>query len=107
MTNLILTGARSADRRYRTARAALERSGGRLTATSTLDLLRRVRQPITRRSAAYDLRSRTVHVVMGQRYGGRMLTLGVYWESKLRPMIGSPPAPKNIVHAHPRPASDA
>jgi predicted choloylglycine hydrolase len=77
MTNFVLTGARSADRRYRTATAALERAEGRLTTASTLDLLRRVKQPITRWSAAYDLRARTVQVVMGQKYGGRVLTFGV------------------------------
>jgi hypothetical protein len=74
MTNFVLTGARGADHRYRTATAALERNGGRLTATSTLALLERVRQPITRWSAAYDLRTRTLHVVMGQKYGTRALT---------------------------------
>ena len=73
-----------ADRRERDRRpvpdaatGALQRSGGRLTARSTLDLLRRVRQPITRWSAAYDLRARTLHVVMGQKYGERALTFAV------------------------------
>jgi hypothetical protein len=64
-------------RRARKATAALARARGRLTTASTLDLLRRVKQPITRWSAAYDLRARTVHVVMGQKYGGRALTFGV------------------------------
>jgi hypothetical protein len=31
-------------------------------------LLRRVRQPITRWSVAYDLRARTLKVVMGRHY---------------------------------------
>jgi hypothetical protein len=75
MTNFVLTGARSTDDRYRAAAAALQRSGGRLTTASTLDLVRRVKQPITRWSAAYDLRARTVSIVMGQKYGGRALTL--------------------------------
>ena len=71
MTNFVLTGAHGADERYRTATAALARSGGRLTTASTLALLRDVRQPITRWSVAYDLRARVAHVVMGQKYGGR------------------------------------
>ena len=73
MTNFVLTGARGADDRYRTAKAGLERSRGRLTPASTLALLRDVRQPITRWSVAYDLRARVAHVVMGQKYGGRAL----------------------------------
>jgi len=48
-----------------------------LLAASTLALLKCVRQPITRWSAAYDLRARTLHVVMGQKYGGRALTFTV------------------------------
>ena len=77
MTNFVLTGARGADDRYRTAKAGLERSRGRLTPASTLALLRDVRQPITRWSVAYDLRARVAHVVMGQKYGGRALTFAV------------------------------
>ena len=77
MTNFVLTGAHGADHRYRTAAAALTRARGRVTPESTIDLLRRVRQPITRWSAAYDLRARKLHVVMGQKYGGRVLTFGV------------------------------
>jgi predicted choloylglycine hydrolase len=36
MTNFVLTGAKGADHRYRTATAALRRSGGRRTIDSTL-----------------------------------------------------------------------
>jgi hypothetical protein len=77
MTNFVLTGARGADHRYRTAAKALTAASGRLTPASTIALLRRVRQPITRWSAAYDLRARKLHVVMGQKYGGRVLTFAV------------------------------
>jgi hypothetical protein len=77
MTNFVLTGARGADHRYRTAAKALDASAGRLTPDSTIALLQRVRQKITRWSAAYDLRARTLHIVMGQKYGGRTLTFGV------------------------------
>ena len=38
---------------------------------STIDLLQATRQPITRWSAAYDLKARAVHIAMGQKYGGR------------------------------------
>ncbi len=62
MTNFVLTGDAPADDRYRTAAAGL---GG----TDALRLLERVKQPHTRWSVAYDLRARTVRVVMGQRYG--------------------------------------
>jgi hypothetical protein len=74
MTNFVLTGAKGTDHRYRTATAALKRSGGSLTTGSTLALLKAVRQPITRWSAAYDLRTRTLDIVMGQKYGDRALT---------------------------------
>ena len=77
MTNFVLTGDAPADDRYRTAMTTLERAGGRLTPGSTLDLLRDVRQPHTRWSAAYDLRARTVHVVMGQKYDERVLTFSL------------------------------
>jgi choloylglycine hydrolase len=77
MTNFVLTGARGADHRYRTAARALGAARGRLTPASAIALLQRVRQPITRWSAAYDLRARTLHIVMGQKYGGRTLTFGV------------------------------
>ena len=77
MTNFVLTGARGADHRYRTAAKALTAANGRLTPASTIALLQRVRQPITRWSAAYDLRARKLHIVMGQKYGGRTLTFGV------------------------------
>jgi hypothetical protein len=50
------------------ATAALAKAGGRLDSARTLRLLRRVRQPITRWSVAYDMRHRTLEVVMGQRY---------------------------------------
>jgi predicted choloylglycine hydrolase len=80
MTNFVLSTSSAAerehDRRYHTAMTALQAAGGRLTPASTLDLLRRVRQPITRWSVAYDLRNRKMSVVMGQRYG-RVLTFGV------------------------------
>jgi Acyl-coenzyme A:6-aminopenicillanic acid acyl-transferase len=66
MTNFVLSRPHGRpDRRYRTA------SAGRATARDparTLALLRRVRQPITRWSVAYDMRHRTLEVVMGQRY---------------------------------------
>jgi hypothetical protein len=73
MTNFTLTGDAPADDRYRTATNAL---GGRLTPETTLALLSRVKQPNTRWSAAYDLRARKLHVVMGQRYG-RVLTFTI------------------------------
>ncbi len=69
MTNFVLTGDAPADDRYRTAAAGLGR-------TDALRLLERVKQPHTRWSVAYDLRTRTVRVVMGQRYG-RELTFAV------------------------------
>jgi Linear amide C-N hydrolases, choloylglycine hydrolase family len=62
MTNFVLTGDAPADDRYRTATAGLG-------STDALALLERVKQPHTRWSVAYDLRARTVRVVMGQRYG--------------------------------------
>jgi choloylglycine hydrolase len=77
MTNFIQTGAHGADHRYRGAIAALERSGGRLTPDSTLAILRGARQRITRWSAAYDLRTRELHVIMGQKYGSEPLTFKV------------------------------
>jgi Acyl-coenzyme A:6-aminopenicillanic acid acyl-transferase len=80
MTNFVLSTStpaqRAHDRRYHTAMTALRASGGRLTPASTLNLLRRTRQANTRWSVAYDLRDRTLRVVMGQRYG-RVLTFGV------------------------------
>jgi penicillin V acylase-like amidase (Ntn superfamily) len=80
MTNFVLSTStrtqRAHDRRYHTAMTALRASKGRLTPASTLSLLRRVRQPNTRWSVAYDLRNRTMRVVMGQHYG-RVLTFGV------------------------------
>ena len=74
MTNFVLTGDAPTDDRYRTAMSTLRRSGGRLTPETTLALLARTAQPHTRWSVAYDLRARTAHVVMGQKYGGRVLT---------------------------------
>jgi hypothetical protein len=68
MTNFVLSTSRAHDRRYRTAMTALRAVRGRLTPASTFALLRRVRQPITRWSVAYDLRARTLEVVMGQHY---------------------------------------
>ena len=76
MTNFVLTDG-APDDRYRTAMAALRRSGGRLTPASTLALLARTAQPHTRWSVAYDLRARTAYVVMGQKYGGRVLRFRV------------------------------
>jgi hypothetical protein len=76
MTNFVLANG-APDGRYRTAMAALRRSGGRLEPATTLDLLERTAQPHTRWSVAYDLRARTAHVVMGQKYGGRVLTFSV------------------------------
>src|SRR5262245_34515096 len=57
MTNFTLTSDARPDHRYRTATATLAHSHGRLTPASTIDLLRRTAQPITRWSAAYDLRA--------------------------------------------------
>jgi hypothetical protein len=80
MTNFVLSTStrheRAHDRRYHTAMTALQAAHGRLTPASTLQLLRQVRQPITRWSVAYDLRNRTLRVVMGQHYE-RVLTFGV------------------------------
>jgi hypothetical protein len=76
MTNFVLTGG-VPDDRYRTATTTLRRAGGRLTPRTTLELLERTAQPHTRWSVAYDLRARTAHVVMGQKYGGRALTFSV------------------------------
>ena len=72
MTNFVLTGGAPDDDRYRTAMGTLRRTGGRLTPATTLALLARTAQPHTRWSVAYDLRARTAHVVMGQKYGGRV-----------------------------------
>jgi hypothetical protein len=73
MTNFTLSSGAPPDARYRTATAGL----GRATSPrAALGLLARVKQPNTRWSAAYDLRARKVHVVMGQRYG-RVLSFGV------------------------------
>ena len=74
MTNFVLTGARGADHRYRTAASADRGEWPPHASATTIALLQRVRQPITRWSAAYDLRARKLHVVMGQKYGGRVLT---------------------------------
>jgi hypothetical protein len=71
MTNFALSSHAHPDRRYETAAAGLRR--GRLTPGGALDLLRRVAQPITRWSAAYDLRAGTLRVAMGRQYG-RVLT---------------------------------
>jgi hypothetical protein len=91
MTNFVQTGAHGADHRYRGAMRALERSGGRLTPRSTLTILRDVRQPITRWSAAYDLRARELHVVMGQKYGARALTFRIAGPSARRAAAGTAP----------------
>ena len=74
MTNFVLTGHAQTDRRYRTAVTTLDARHGALTPQATIDLLRATKQPITRWSAAYDLKARTVTLAMGQRYGGRLLT---------------------------------
>ena len=75
MTNFVLTGHRGGgDHRYRTAVDTLDATHGAMTPESTLDLLRATKQPITRWSAAYDLKARRVTIAMGQRYGGRRLT---------------------------------
>ena len=75
MTNFTLSAKHGQpDHRFRSATATLAR--GPLTSAGAMDLLRRVRQPITRWSAVYDMRHRTVDVVMGQRYG-RVLTFSV------------------------------
>jgi predicted choloylglycine hydrolase len=80
VTNFVLTGStpdeRAHDRRYHTATTALAAAGGRLSSSQTLGLLKRVRQRITRWSVAYDMRHRTLEVVMGQRYG-RVLRFSV------------------------------
>jgi hypothetical protein len=77
MTNFILSEHEPADHRYRTAQATLERANGTMTPASTIALLRATKQPITRWSAAYDLKARRLTIVMGQRYGGRELTFAV------------------------------
>jgi hypothetical protein len=75
MTNFVLTGHRGGgDHRYRTAVDTLDATHGTMTPESTLDLLKATKQPITRWSAAYDLKARRVTIAMGQRYGGRRLT---------------------------------
>jgi hypothetical protein len=80
ITNFVLTGStpaeRAHDRRYHTATTALAAAGGLLSSSQTLGLLKRVRQRITRWSVAYDMRHRTLEVVMGQRYG-RVLRFSV------------------------------
>ena len=80
ITNFVLTGStpaqRAHDRRYHTATSALAAAGGKLDFAQTLDLLKRVRQRITRWSVAYDMRHRSLEVVMGQRYG-RVLRFSV------------------------------
>jgi len=79
MTNFTLAdstaGERARDRRYHTAATALAR--GPLSPDAAMRLLRAVGQPITRWSAVYDMRSRTVNIVMGQKYDERVLTFGV------------------------------
>ena len=77
MTNFTLAGGGPPDRRYRTATAALAKARGALTTAATLDLLRRTAQPITRWSAAYDLRARKVTIAMGREYGAHVLTFGI------------------------------
>ena len=77
MTNFVLTGGAPATTATAPRWRTLRRSGGRLTPASTLALLARAAQPHTRWSVAYDLRARTAHVVMGQKYGGRVLTFSV------------------------------
>jgi predicted choloylglycine hydrolase len=80
ITNFVLTGStpdeRAHDRRYHTAATALAKADDNLSSPDTLDLLKRVRQKITRWSVAYDMRHRTLEVVMGQRYG-RVLRFSV------------------------------
>jgi len=78
MTNFVLSTSsadqRAHDRRYHLAISGL--GNGDLSSSATLALLRKVRQPITRWSAAYDMRHRTLDLVMGQRYG-RVYRFGV------------------------------
>lgn len=74
MTNFVLTGSARPDHRYRTAVDTLDATHGVMNPQSTIDLLRATRQPITRWSAAYDLKARRVTIAMGQQYGGRLLT---------------------------------
>ena len=95
MTNFVLTG--DAPRRrplpHRDERAAPLRrppdAGRRRSPCS-----QRVAQPHTRWSVAYDLRARTAHVVMGQKYGGRVLTFSV-GPSRSR-------APSSVTRCRPR-----
>ena len=78
MTNFVLTGGAPADDRYRTAiehAAPHRRPPARPSRRSPCS--RASAQPHTRWSVAYDLRARTAHVVMGQKYGGRVLTFSV------------------------------
>ena len=78
MTNFVLTSATPRRRRPLPHRDRhVPRRSRRLLRASTLDLLARVAQPHTRWSVAYDLRARTAHVVMGQKYGGRVLKFSV------------------------------
>jgi hypothetical protein len=77
MTNFVLTGDEPSDDRYRTAVGTLKAKRGVMTPRSTIDLLRATKQAHTRWSAAYDLKARKVHIAMGQKYGGRLLTFGV------------------------------
>lgn len=61
--------SRQADRRWSTATARLSAARGALDPARTLALLADVRQGHTQWSAAYDLKARTVSLVVGQRYG--------------------------------------
>ena len=77
MTNFVLTGG-APDDRYRTAMGALRaRRRPPDAGDDARPAARRTASRITRWSVAYDLRARTVHVVMGQKYGGRVLRFRV------------------------------
>ena len=70
MTNFVLTGGTPPTTATARPRPRCAAPAAALTPGSTLALLARVAQPHTRWSVAYDLRARTAHVVMGQKYGG-------------------------------------
>ncbi|MEW2352229.1 carcinine hydrolase/isopenicillin-N N-acyltransferase family protein [Spirillospora sp. NPDC029432] len=75
MTNFTLTGAgedtRRSDDRYSAIAARMRATGGVLVPDGAMDLLAKVAQPHTRWSAVYELRHRTVHVVLDRDYGER------------------------------------
>ena len=61
--------SRKADGRWNTATTRLAAARGKLDPAQALALLKDVRQGITQWSAAYDLKARTVSLVVGQQYG--------------------------------------